>query len=117
MNKQYIFHNAVKHNLLDEVELLLEDKDVNPSSNKNFMIRLSSLYGYIDMTKLLLNDKRVNPSDLNNLAIISAFEKGTDEIVNLLWKHQSVKNTLINDDINLYNILVAKNILKKLGCF
>ena len=145
MTKQEEFDEAVKANNIKNVKLLLKDKRVDPSKdfdpnvlfyvtarsmrrlsqNKNiphnpkkrYPLGLSSLRGYIDIVKLLLKDKRIAPSKYNNFAIINAYKNNHKDIVDLLWKHKTVKQSLKIDDFELYNKIIMKEITKKISEF
>ena len=71
----------------------------------------------IKQIELLLNDKRIDPSNLNNFAIRFASENGQTEIVNLLWSNQRIKDTLQNDNLELYNHMITKETINKLDEF
>ena len=97
MTKQKEFENAIHNNDVKIIELLLNNKEVNPSNKYNYAIGIASKNGYINVVKLLLNDKRVNPSDKNNYAISTASENGHTEIFKLLLKNKK------NDPSDDYN--------------
>jgi hypothetical protein len=128
--KQDEFEIAVGNNNLSVVETLLKDKRVDPAEFRNYAIGAASEEGYFNMVTLLLNDHRVNPSDDKNYALRSAFNlviknKNSEQknkaeyknIVEILWNDIRVKKTLKNDFIELYNILMKKNIKNKIEDF
>jgi ankyrin repeat protein len=86
----YIFEHSCNNGYTDVVELLLQDKRVDPSVRNNYAIRWASKYGHTDVVELLLQDKRVDPSDGDNEAILYASEKGHTEIVRMLLKDSRV---------------------------
>lgn len=65
---------------------LLNSKNntVDPSSDNNFPIIVSSWYGHESIVEFLLQDKRVNPAEDSNSAIILASMSGHDKVVALL---------------------------------
>ena len=67
----------------------------------------------IEDVKLLLNHSEVNPAYKDNWAIICAYYAKHTDIVNLLWQDQRIKDTLKNDDIDLYNELIKKDKIKE----
>ena len=91
--------------------------------NKGFLIGIQKRFykaienNNINNVKLLLNDKRVDPSDDNNWAIKLASQNGHVDIVNLLWQDQRIKNSLENDDKELYNKLIKNDIKDKVKDF
>ena len=117
MDIQEKFYKAIKKNDINNVKLLLKNENVNPSKNNNWSIQLASENGHVDIVKLLLKDTRVNPSDSNNWAIQIASENGHFDIVNLLWQVQRVKDTLENDNKELYNELIKNDIKENIEEF
>ena len=112
MNMQDQFFNFVQENNIKKVKLLLNNKNIDPSSHGNFAIQFASLKGYTEMVGLLISNNRTDPSDNQNYSIRFAFKKEYFNIVNLLWKDQRVKDTLQKDDIELYNELIKKDQIK-----
>lgn len=140
------FIHYIEKNDVENVKSILKDKNLDPSEENNWSIKIACQYGYIDIVKLLLADKRIDPSNDNNWSIILAAQhdhieivklllndkrvdpsdnenlaislaKGNDEIVHLLWKDKRVKNTLDFDDPELYNELIRFNIKEKVENF
>lgn len=109
MNIQDEFYKSITQNDIKNVNFLLTNKNFDPSIFSNLAIVKASKLGYIDIVKLLLNDKRVNPADRSNLAIILAFENKYFEIGNLLWQDQRIKNSLENNNKQLYNKLIFQD--------
>jgi ankyrin repeat protein len=72
------------------MELLLQDKRVDPSAHNNFAIQMASYAGHTEIVKLLLQDKRVDPSADNNYAIRLASYAGRTEVVKLLLQDRRV---------------------------
>jgi ankyrin repeat protein len=107
---------------VDLVKILIKDKRVDPSDYDFFdssifglsPIITSSILGHFDIVRLLLEDPRVDPSTQYNCAISSAAYSKQYNIVDLLWQDIKIKNTLINNDIVLYNKLKNKDITNKL---
>ncbi len=106
------FFNFVQENNIENVKLLLNNKNIDPCSHGNFAIQFASSKGYTEMVCLLISDNRTDPSDNQNFSIRFAFENKYFDTVNLLWKDQRVKNTLQKDDIKLYNELIKKEQIK-----
>ena len=92
-----------------EIAKLLLSKDIDPSYSDNMPIVIASECGYFNIVKLLLADKRINPSAQHNWAIVLADEQDKLDIVELLWKYDVVKKSLKNDNLELYNKLSVKN--------
>ena len=111
------FINAVKTNNLSLVRLLLKDKIFKPYRFRSKAIQHAAFNGFIPMIKLLLSDKCLNPSLNDNYAIIVAYKKDHNEIVELLWQNKRVKDTLKKDNLDLYNKLITKDIQYKIEGF
>jgi len=58
-DKQYAFILAVRHNYIEVVKLLLQDKNVDPSYDDNWAIDYASFYRYDEVVELLIHDSRV----------------------------------------------------------
>ena len=117
MSIQEQFYKSIEDGDIENFNLLMKNKEVNPADDNNKAIVLASRSGHFDIVKLLLNDKRVNPSDCYNSSIIAASDIGYFDIVNLLWQDQKVKDTLKIDDKELYNELIKNDIKDKIEDF
>jgi hypothetical protein len=117
MNLKNKFSSYLEKNDFKNIELLLQNKNFNPSFHIDSPIRNASLLGYIKIVKLLLNDSRVNPSSLFNASISNAVSNKHSEVVKLLWRDPRVKNTLLDDDIELYHKLKNDDIKNKIRDF
>ena len=106
--------NKTNYNI---VELLLKNKIIDPSIDYNYAIIYSSKFGHEQIVDLLLKDKRVDPSDHRNCSIRHSYEHKHKKITQLLWKDQRVKNTLMKDDLELYNKLIKNEVLEKISVF
>jgi ankyrin repeat protein len=82
--------DAIFNKNIEVLKLLLNDKDIDPSNNKNVAIIIASFYGNIEAVKLLLQDKRVDPSDRKNEALMKSIENGKTEVVRLLLQDKRV---------------------------
>jgi hypothetical protein len=92
------------------VEILLNDKRIDPSDDFNAALRLSSEFGHTKIVKLLLNDERVDPSDYRNYAIKNAFKNNFIDIVGMLWKNNKIKDSLKINDSGFYNKIIKNKV-------
>ena len=99
------------------IKILLKDKRFNAHSNNSYAIKVSSIRGFFDITQLLLQYNKIDPSHDSNMSINCAYERDHFNIVNLLWKDNRVKNTLQQDNANLYNQLIKKEVQNKVNKF
>ena len=71
----------------------------------------------IKIVKLLIKDKNVDPSYCSNSAICNSFYRGYTDIIDFLIKDSRVKNTLKNDNLEIYNNLLKFVVQNKIGEF
>ena len=100
MSKQNEFMKSVESNNIKQVELLLKDKDVDPSLGNSLCISVASLKGHIEIVRLLLNDKRADPSD--NPSIIAANTFKFYNVVQLLWADDMTNSIIVISWINSF---------------
>ncbi|KAJ2988981.1 hypothetical protein HDV02_005226, partial [Globomyces sp. JEL0801] len=81
---------AIRNNKANIVQILIEDKRVDPSAEDNHAIRCACSDGRTEIVKILLNDVRVDPSALDNAALICACLIGHTEIVKMMIKDKRV---------------------------
>lgn len=81
---------------------LIEVTDIDPSFDRNMLIRWSSEKGNTEIVKPLLQDPRVDPSDFNNYAIRMSSIYGHTEVVKLLLKDRRVIDSLTPEQIYKY---------------
>jgi ankyrin repeat protein len=87
------FENAIYVNDLHKTKLLLENKNVSPSTIKYEAIIIASQNGFIDIVKLLLKDKRIDPSVKNCFSLCLAAQNNHLNIVKLLLKDSRVNQS------------------------
>ena len=103
---------AIKRKHYNIVELLLKFK-VDPSKNKNRLIKIASKLGLTNIVVLLLKDNRVNPAANNNSAIYKATKNGHYEVVKALLQSPRVASTVDFEKLVL-NASVANSKIAKL---
>ena len=99
------------------VKLLLNDKRVNYIDDICTAFCRASEYGHIEVVKILLTNKGFTPAINCNEAIIKSYHNGYDKVVQLLWQDVRIKNSLNEDDKELYGKLLKKDVQIKLGTF
>ena len=100
------------------VELLLNEPRINITAEQiNQAICMASFNGFYEIVTSLLSKKNINPAYDKNYSIIYASYNKHNDVVELLWKYKIVKNTLKNDNIELYNKLIKKDIGSKVREF
>jgi hypothetical protein len=118
--------NAINQDSTNIVKYLLNDIGVNPSNKGeyNLLAACNNLSNdnydnnnTMEIITLLLSYSRVDPSASNNLAISQANLNELEYVVSLLWKDIRVKNTLSENNNNLYNRLLKIDIQNKIVKF
>lgn len=67
------------------VRLFLQDGKLDPSSDRNLILRMAAKLGKLDIVKFLVSSyKNVNPGDADNFAVIVAAENGHLDVVEYL---------------------------------
>jgi hypothetical protein len=117
LDKNWAFNYASQNGYTDIIELFLKDKKINITNDNSWAIGLASKNGHVDTVKLLLKESKINPSYDDNCAIIDSYQNNHTIIVLLLWQDTRIKNTLKNDNKELYNKLITKDIKNKVKCF
>ena len=117
MSKEKQLIDSINWGDLKTTKKPLKDKTIDPSYDINFPLVVSITRNDVNVVELLIKDKRVIPSDRGNWAISLASEKNYFDIVKLLWKDNLVKNTLQQDNNELYQILITKDVKKKADNF
>ncbi len=99
------------------VTFLLNDDRVNPTHHRSYALRYASENGHFDIVKLLIKDGRSELHKVRNYSIRSAYNNKHKEVVDILWQEEIIKNTLKDDDADLYNILIQEDIKNKVRAF
>jgi hypothetical protein len=99
------------------VKSLLLSKYFNPSFNFDVHLFDFIVGEKIELIKIVLKNKNIDLTRNENILINYADSNDMEEIVDLLFKNKKVKNTLMNNNIELYNKLNKKIISNKLGNF
>jgi hypothetical protein len=108
---------ASKNGHTDVVRLLLNDERFHPFQDNYYSLRRSVNYAYFDIVKLLLNHPKAKPEVDSNWCISQAYKNGNMNIVMLLWNCNNVRNTLENNNKELYDHLIKIDITPKINNF
>jgi hypothetical protein len=108
---------AAKYGHTEVFKLLLDDPRVDPSDDFDYAIQAASKNGHCAILNYLLKDKRVDPLRENNWAIKNANQHKQLSSVLILWNDPRVKNTLRQDDFDLFNQLIKKDLKQKINEF
>ena len=92
-------------------------QNIDPSFDNNFLFRIAAGYGLIDILKILIEDNRVNPADDQNNAIFEAYDAGNTKVVFYLFDIKKVKETLNNDQPDIYAYCITEQTSKKIAGF
>lgn len=113
MNINEKFIEEITKGNIHNAKLMMQNEKLDPACLDNLAIKLAARDGHYELIKLLLKDERVDPTHLTNIAIKLANKHKFYNIVCLLWNDKRVKNSLENDDKNLYNKLIAKDNIER----
>jgi hypothetical protein len=91
------------------VEILLKHKLVCYVDHIALAFVVASENGHLNVVKLLLKEKSYTPAIDGNDAIIKSYQNKHCDVVDFLWKDQRIKDTLINDNKEIYNELIQKD--------
>ena len=105
MNSQDQFDNFNENNDINKLRILLNVFYVSIKNNN------------IENINFFLNNSRFNPATNRNNGIRMAADNELYNIVNLLWQDQRIKDTLENDNKELYNELIKNDIKDKIEDF
>jgi ABC-type antimicrobial peptide transport system ATPase subunit len=108
---------AIFHSNVDKLKMTLNREGIQPNYDNNYPISLATQHRKIDIVKALLEYPEVNPADNCNRPMRNAVINNQQDLILLLWNDRRVKNTLKNDDINLYNKLIKLDIKDKIREF
>ena len=103
MTLQEVFENAILQRNINNVEIILNKKKFNIEDYNQRSIGFAVYHGYYDAVKLLLKYKKCKPE--NNNTIIVAYNNKHNDIIQLLWDHKNVKEYLIKDEPEIYNLI------------
>ena len=115
MSNNELLIYLTENNKVKEIEFFLKNKNVDPSSYNNFVIKEASRNGYLKAVELFLKDSRVDPLVDDNYTIRIALYNGHLKVVELLLKDERVlkKITLqYAKKFNLVEILLRQLNLK-----
>ena len=108
MNDNFAIRYASHNGHLSIVEKLLKDERVDPSADNNFAIQYASHNGHLSIVERLLKDERVDPSADNNLTVRLALVNCHLQVIDRLLKDERVKNTLSEEEKNIYKKMISK---------
>jgi hypothetical protein len=103
------FCDFVELNDFYNIELILKNKKNIFMEYYEWAFLYASNKGFFEIIILLLKYTKINPSIKNNYATRYANSNGHQKILCVLWNNITVKNTLKNHDIELYNELIKKD--------
>ena len=109
----------MKEKISNDKELLELIAEAESSKIKDLKDTNTRLLKQIDKLK----DKKADPSSNNNYPLLRASTNGCNEIIEVLWndkrikKNKYIKDILKNDNIDLYEKLITKDIKFKASNF
>jgi hypothetical protein len=111
------FYDYIEVNDVCNLEILLKHKDYTQSCQLEYDLRSAACKGQLEIIKLLLKYNDIKPNIGDNSIINFAYSRDKIDVVSFLWKHKIIKDTLQNDNLELYNKLISKDIKDKINLF
>ncbi len=108
---------SARNGYVEVVKLLLKDKRFSLLSHTYWTIEGAVERGHLSVVKVLLKYGLFNPSNSSNHFIIQAAANNNLEMVQLLWKDERVKDSLLKDQPDLYNKFKTLDIQKNIETF
>jgi hypothetical protein len=106
-------HSAIfASDYLNIIKLLINDNRINHSS-LNSVLYKATKEGNFNTVKYLIEETNVDSSDYFNRAICYAAANKKEDILQLLFKDEKIKNSLSKDNPTLFNELLLKNKLRE----
>jgi hypothetical protein len=122
-----VFRTAIESRKYEIVELLMNDKRINPSKHHNISLHLAAIDGQQDIVNLLLTDKRVLDGGGFLSIIKDAYLQDNYHILDILWNNNIIKNSTkdnikkLDENLNLknslYDYLIKLDIKNKIKTF
>jgi ankyrin repeat protein len=90
-------NNKYSKNDINELEKILNNKELDPTVNYYAVMRMASRNGHYEIVKLLIHDLKIDPSIYDNYAICTASEHGHLKVVELLLNDERVDPSADNN--------------------
>ena len=100
------------NNSIDCFRVILKSAKAIPSTANNYIFFLAIEKGFVEIVDLLLKTEKIKVTEGHNKAICLANKNKKEKIIKLLWNRKEVKDTLMEDNIDLYNTIIKKEIDK-----
>jgi hypothetical protein len=118
MTKQEFFIKSIDIGDFSMVNIMINDKDINPSDRDQYSLISAVACEYFDIIELLINDSRIDASYNENYAIKYAnYYNCEKRIIDLLWKNNKVREKLLLNDNDLYVSLLKNEVKNKIEGF
>jgi ankyrin repeat protein len=102
---------------IDIVKFLLKQPKVNPAGNNNYPLIFAIENGHTNIVNILLEDIRISPSKQIIPAINEAYNDNDIQMLKLIYENTEIITTVRNNDIELYNNIIQKNVKQKIRSF
>ena len=127
MTKHGKLNYCIENGILHKISSMITE-DIKHNSNKftNNQLQSADHSSYFETAidsnqigsiKVLLCSNVYLPANNNNYAIYKAFSQKKNDIVDLLWNDNRVKNTLKSDRPDIYEFLFTKDLKNKISEF
>ena len=116
-NLVWVIKHPSQNGDIETIKAIINNKRFDITEHIASGIISAAENGYVDIVELFLSDDRLNPLQSHSWAITQANKLKHYNVVTLLWRKTNVKDTLKNDNINLYNKLIQEDIQNKVSKF
>jgi hypothetical protein len=118
MNNHLDLEEAITLIDIDKINELLQDENIDELTIYTSAFLKACECQHLEIIKLLMNHPRIDPSIYDNNAIKYFFNHEiNNDVINILWQDQRVKDKLKNNDLNMYNDINEKIVNEKINGF
>lgn len=116
MNYKKLFDEALKFHQIEIIVFLLNNYEVDPHYDYNYVLRWATYYRETELVRLLLNNPRINVEDHNNYVIYWSATFDYADIVEMALNHpkidpsfnynQALRTAFLHNSIESIKLLV-----------
>ena len=116
MTKHGELNYCIENGFLKKIEKITNNPKFNKTSYNSYFSGAIE-FNQVGSVKILLESLKITPENHENYFINKAFIEKKYDIVDLFWNDSRVRNTLKNDQPELYTYLFHKDLKNKINEF
>jgi hypothetical protein len=116
-NIYWAIRHASKNGNINTLKLLINYEKINFFKYINIAIQYAAEYGHFEAIEILLNHTKANISEVNPTLVRLSYSAKYYNIVDLLWHNKIIKKLTKSQDREMYDLLISKEVQKKLNVF